>query len=129
MEGELPNKRASRRYRPGAIDRRSHAREAVALFNRGEYWEAHEQLEYIWRSIPDDDEALIIQGLIQAAAALLHRERGNRHGVAVVGRSAIEKLSRADHTATEFDTQVFSRDLEQALEGDGPPPTLKLRTA
>ncbi|PYP75980.1 MAG: hypothetical protein DMD25_11660 [Gemmatimonadetes bacterium] len=64
---------------------------ACDLFNTGEYWLAHEALETVWRSIlRDGDEAAarVWQGLIQGAAALLHQRRGNRHGVAVVGRSA-----------------------------------------
>lgn len=86
-----PLKRPGRRLRPGPIDRAAHATRAVALFNRGEYWEAHEAIEAIWRSVPDEDEARVLQGVIQAAAALLHRERGNRHGVAAVGGAALEK--------------------------------------
>src|SRR2546427_12538202 len=68
------------------------------LFNSGEYWRAHEALESVWRSIiknGDEGAARVWQGLIQAAAALLHRGRGNRHGVAAVGTAALEKLSGA----------------------------------
>src|SRR2546427_11349983 len=70
-----------------------HARE---LFNAGEYWAAHEALETVWRSIISDGDAAaarVWQGLIQAAAALLHQQRGNSHGVATVGRGALEKLA------------------------------------
>src|SRR2546421_11880852 len=76
--------------------RRAHVTRARDLFNAGAYWAAHEALETVWRSIiSDGDEvaARVWQGLIQAAAALLHQQRGNRHGVAVVGRSALEKLA------------------------------------
>src|SRR5205823_14188824 len=72
-------------------DRRASVRRARDLFNTGAYWEAHEALETVWRSIISDgnrDAARVWQGLIQAAAALLHRRRGNRHGVAVVGAVA-----------------------------------------
>ena len=65
--------------------RRRQLEHARDLFNTGEYWLAHEALETVWRSIIDEDERRVWQGLIQAAAALLHRERGNRHGVVVVG--------------------------------------------
>jgi len=66
--------------------RRAHVTHACDLFNAGEYWLAHEALETVWRSIISDGDqvaARVWQGLIQAAAALLHRERGNRHGVAM----------------------------------------------
>jgi len=46
-------------------------------------------LETVWRSIIKERERAVWQGLIQAAAALLHRERGNRHGVEAVGGAAL----------------------------------------
>lgn len=123
-----PAKRAGRRVRPDPIDRPACAERAVQLFNRGEFWEAHEALEQIWRSVSDECEALVLQGLIQAAAALLHQERGNRHGVAVVGEAALEKLQGPQHPALEFDTVRLSADLARALRENGPAPRLQLRT-
>ena len=46
---------------------------AVDHFNRGQYFDAHEAWEEGWTSNFE-------KGLIQAAAALLHFERGNLHG-------------------------------------------------
>lgn len=122
-----PPKRPERRLSSVPIDRSAHAGKALELFNAGAFWEAHEELEAIWRSVPDEAEALVIQGLIQAAAALLHRERGNQHGVTVVGGAALEKLAGRQHPAIEFETEAFRRDLEQALERGGVPPMLRLR--
>jgi hypothetical protein len=122
-----PPKRSERRYRPATIDRPALARRAVALFNAGAYWEAHEELERIWRAVPDDGEAAVLQGLIQAAAALLHRARGNRHGAAVVGRAGLQKLAGPQHPAVEFETEAFRGELARALERGGPPPILRLR--
>lgn len=124
---QRPRKRPERRYRPEPIDRAAHARRAAQLFNGGAFWEAHEELEVIWRSVRDEGEAAVIQGLIQAAAALLHRERGNRHGVRTVGGAALTKLAGAQHPAVEFETVAFHRALARALDGDGPPPKLNLR--
>ena len=107
--------------------RRTLAQRAVALFNGGKYWEAHEALEGIWRSVDDDREALVLQGLIQAAAALLHQTRGNLHGVRVVGKAALDKLSGPQLSAIEFETVQFRSGLEAALAGASPP-TLELRT-
>ncbi len=100
---------------------------AIELFNAGQYWDAHEALESIWRSVEDEAEALVLQGLIQAAAALLHRERGNRHGVRAVGQAALTKLAGSQHPAVEFETEAFHRELAVALHGDGPPPSLRMR--
>ena len=103
----------------------AHARD---LFNGGEFWLAHEALETVWRSIIEGDERRVWQGLIQAAAALLHRERRNRHGVAAVGAAALAKLSGAQHPAVEFETVQFRTQLARALAGEGDPPHLEWRS-
>ena len=112
--------------------RRAHVTHACDLFNAGEYWLAHEALETVWRSIISDGDQVaagVWQGLIQAAAALLHRERGNRHGVAVVGGSALEKLAGPQRPDVEVETVRFRVQLARALAGDGEPPRLALRVA
>ncbi|MGH7700899.1 MAG: DUF309 domain-containing protein [Gemmatimonadales bacterium] len=107
--------------------RRAVLERARDLFNAGEYWAAHEALETVWRSILRDDEARVWQGLIQAAAALLHRARGNRHGVEVVGGAALEKLAGPQHPAVEFETVRFRAQLARALAGEGDLPRLEVR--
>lgn len=63
----------------------------LALFNRGEFFACHEVWESLWlRS--SGAEKRFHQGLIQAAAALLHAERGNRRGASSTWRKAREKL-------------------------------------
>jgi hypothetical protein len=109
-------------------DRRRYLEHAQDLFNRGEYWLAHEALETLWRSIIKEDEALVWQGLIQAAAALLHRERGNHHGTVVVGAAALEKLAGPQRLEIEFETVQFRAQLARALAGEGDPPRLEFRT-
>jgi hypothetical protein len=108
-------------------DRRRYLEHARDLFNRGEYWLAHEALETVWRSIIRQDEARAVQGLIQAAAALLHRARGNRHGTIVVGAAALEKLAGPQLAEVEFDTVTFRATLARALAGEGDPPRLEFR--
>lgn len=108
--------------------RRRQLEQARDLFNAGEYWLAHEALETLWRSIIDDGERRAWQGMIQAAAALLHRGRGNRHGTVVVGAAALEKLSGPQHPAVEFDTLQFRAALARALAGEGDPPRLEFRS-
>ncbi len=111
-------------------ERQATLRRACDLFNAGEYWLAHEALETVWRSIlRDGDEAAacVWQGLIQGAAALLHQRRGNRHGVAVVGRSALEKLAGPQRPDVEVETVRFRERLARALAGAADPPRLELR--
>lgn len=110
-------------------DRRAALDLARSHFNSGRYWQAHEALETVWRSIIEEDgaQALVWQGLIQAAAALLHRERRNRHGTIVVGAAALEKLAGSQHPAVEFETVQFRAQLARALAGEGDPPRLEYR--
>lgn len=108
-------------------DRRATLREACALFNAGRYWEAHEALEAVWRAIEEEGERLVWQGLIQAAAALFHRERGNQRGVESVGNAALAKLAGAQHPQVELETVAFRAELARALAGEGGPPRLEFR--
>jgi len=110
-------------------DRRRYLEHAQDLFNRGDFWLAHEALETVWRSIIKEGEARVWQGLIQAAAALVHRARGNRHGTVVVGAAALEKLAGPQQPEIEFETVQFRAHLARALAGEGDPPRLEFRDA
>ena|GEM_PF-1782724 len=66
----------------------------VKLFNEGEFFEAHEVWEEIWRESDEPDRSFY-QGLIQIAVALAHLERGN-----VVGFDRL--ASRAEEHLAEF---------------------------
>ena len=108
-------------------ERRRYLENARDLFNTGEYWLAHEALETVWRSIIKEDQARVLQGLIQAAAALLHKSRGNRHGTVVVGAAALERLAGPQRADVEFETVSFRAHLARALAGEGNPPRLEFR--
>jgi predicted metal-dependent hydrolase len=53
--------------------------DAVAQFNRGEYFEQHETLELLWRAETRDVRRLY-QGILQVGVAFLHLQRLNHHG-------------------------------------------------
>lgn len=108
-------------------ERRRYLENARDLFNTGEYWLAHEALETVWRSIIKEDEARVFQGLIQAAAALLHASRGNRHGTIVVGAAALQRLAGPEQPEVEFEIVHFRAQLARALAGEGDPPRLEFR--
>ena len=59
--------------------------EGAGLFDDGRFWHAHESWEDLWndlkRRTAPDKEILLVQGLIQTAAMLLHHERKNEVGV------------------------------------------------
>jgi uncharacterized protein len=53
--------------------------EGIAHFNRGDYFEAHEVWEELWKDCAGP-EASYYKGLIQASVALYHLHRGNIAG-------------------------------------------------
>jgi rubrerythrin len=61
--------------------------EGLKLFNEGEFFEAHEELETAWRDEAGEIRNLY-KGILQVAVAYLHITRGNFEGaVKVYGRS------------------------------------------
>src|SRR2546427_9743839 len=109
-------------------ERRAHLIRARELFNAGDYWAAHEALETVWRSIISDDAASVWQGLIQAGAALLHLQRGNRHGGAGGGRGALGKLRGPRRPDGEFENVQCGAHRARARGGGGGPPRLVVRS-
>ena len=59
--------------------------EGMALFDGAKFWHAHEAWEDLWNMLKHrqapSEEILLVQGLIQTAAMLLHYQRRNLAGV------------------------------------------------
>lgn len=66
----------------------------ISLFNSGDFFQAHEVWEEIWMD-ETEPEKTFLQGLIQAAAAFHHYERGNLAGAEALLASSATKLSRS----------------------------------
>ena len=54
--------------------------EGLRLFRAQEWFEAHEELEGLWRSLPPGPERSFCQGMIQLAVSLEHWRRQNPRG-------------------------------------------------
>ncbi len=65
--------------------------EGLRLFNAGEYFEAHEELESAWREETGEVRRLY-QGILEAAVTYLHVLRGNYNGVIKVGGRGLRWL-------------------------------------
>jgi predicted metal-dependent hydrolase len=65
--------------------------QGLALFNAGKFFECHEIWEIAWKQA-DGEPRAFFQGLIQAAVAILHTERGNRGGAKSVYAKARARL-------------------------------------
>ena len=69
-------------------------RRGIDLFNRGEFFEAHEVLEDVWRAAPHDYKKFL-QGIVQLAVAFHHHSTGNVVGMQSVMERGMKNI--ADH--------------------------------
>jgi predicted metal-dependent hydrolase len=53
----------------------------LAAYDRGDFFEAHEELEPAWMGTDDPGIRALLQGLIKVAAAYVHDVRGNPPGL------------------------------------------------
>jgi len=86
----------------------------IELFNEGEWFEAHEVWEDIWREASDQTK-LFYQGLIQCAVTLEHLRRGNPRGARSVYESAQTKFVDLPQVFMGIDVKKLLGDLEQVM--------------
>ncbi len=94
-------------------------RRGVALFNAGLFFECHEYLETAWRTAGGRDRAFY-HGLIQAAAACYHCEKGNRRGTRALAGKAIDKLRGYAPAFQGIDVAALVGALEAVCASAGP---------
>jgi predicted metal-dependent hydrolase len=83
-------------YRPlPAATREKAFNEALAAYERGDFFLTHELLEPAWMGTDDIPERELYQGLIKLAAAFVHGVRGNPRGIARNLEGARERLAAA----------------------------------
>jgi predicted metal-dependent hydrolase len=85
--------------------------QGIDLFNEGKFFECHEAWEEVWKR-SDGDAKLFYQGIIQAAVAILHAQRGNLTGAESLYSKASAKL---DHLPSEHMGLALG-DLRDALK-------------
>jgi hypothetical protein len=68
-------------------------RRGIALFQGGKFFEAHEELELLWRATPPGPDREFLQGLIQLAVSLEHWRRGNPRGAWGQYQKALRRLA------------------------------------
>ncbi len=70
-------------YRPiPAAERMVAITAGLAAYDRGDFFEAHEDLEPAWMGTDVQAERALLQGIIKVAAAYVHDVRGNPAGIA-----------------------------------------------
>lgn len=98
-----------------AITDHSHFKRGLDLFNRGHFFDAHEVLEDLWRSLPRHSAAnkrfrLHVQGMIQLAVAFHHESTGNRVGALSVLKRALRNLKGAERSFARLDFDQLRRE-------------------
>ena len=89
--------------------------EGIDLFNEGRFFECHEAWEEIWKR-SDGELKLFYQGLIQAAVAILHAQRGNLEGARSLYEKASAKLEKIPHVHMGVAVGELRIDLRRFIE-------------
>lgn len=98
---------------PQAYDGRYLA--GIVLFNRGDFFEAHEVWESLWMEITGPDKPFV-QGLIQAAVGLCHFCNGNLRGAVKLYRSSRAYMERFGPNFWGLNVVEFWNDMERCFE-------------
>jgi predicted metal-dependent hydrolase len=83
----------------------------VVLFNRQDYFEAHEAWEDLWTEA-HGQERKFYQGLIQAAVGLCHYCNGNLNGAVKLYHSSRGYLEGCPSPFLGLDIEAFGRQME-----------------
>jgi predicted metal-dependent hydrolase len=76
--------------------------EAVACFNNGAWYDAHDLFEELWHESSGMMRPLL-QGILQLAVAQLHHQRGNRRGATILTGEGLGRLRRCPDQALGLD--------------------------
>ncbi len=91
------------------------ARHGLELFNRGEYFEAHEALENAWRAEKGEIRSLY-QGILQAAVMYLHITRNNYGGALKMFDRCMKLLAPWPDSCRGVQVGRLRRDLSTVME-------------
>lgn len=100
----------------------------VDLFNRQDYFEAHEVWEELWQDCASADRRFY-QSLIQAAVALYHWSRGNYAGASRLLQSGRRYMQGYGDCYLGLDVNDFWAAVASRIESGSPPPIITLRGA
>lgn len=86
----------------------------IKLFNRGDYFSAHEIWEELWHDCPAADRRFY-QSLIQAAVALYHGNNGNKPGATRLSESGMKYMAPYRPRYRGLNVDDFWRQMGDAL--------------
>jgi predicted metal-dependent hydrolase len=80
--------------------------EAIALFNRGDWYGCHDGFEALWHETAGAMRP-VLQGILQIAVAELHHERGNLRGATILMGEGLGRLARTEDEALGLDLKFL----------------------
>jgi len=100
-----------------ACSRKIHPRahDGILLFNRGEFFEAHEALEDAWRYEQTEIRDLY-KGILQIAVTYLHIQRGNYNGAIKVFHRSQKWLGKWPDVCQGVDVQHMQSDARLVMD-------------
>jgi predicted metal-dependent hydrolase len=103
---------------PRGPDYSAGLREAIDLFERGEYWETHEVLERLWLGQHGADKHFLA-GFIQLACAILKTRQGNATAGRRLFARALAHLAWVEDRFQGIDVRLLETRCHEALEDTG----------
>jgi predicted metal-dependent hydrolase len=88
--------------------------DGIDRFNAGQYFEAHEAWEDLWR-LTRGPLRLFYQGLVQAAVGLHHLRKENVNGAAAQLQKSLSKLEEYPEKFCQIDNQGLITALKRIL--------------
>ena len=93
----------------------------IDCYNYAYWWESHEVLEEIWHAVGHrGEQGQFLQGLIQVAAAWLHRFRGNERPATNQANAGLARIAEIPDLFMGVDTRLFGTDAGLYLSGRRP---------
>src|SRR5438876_12170200 len=86
----------------------------IVLFNRGDFFEAHEVWESLWMDTSGPDKRFY-QALIQAAVGLLHFCNGNLRGAVKLYKSSRDYMAKYDAQHLGLDQTNFWNQMQRCF--------------
>lgn len=106
--------RDARRITEAEVPKEDAIREGIGYFNGERFWECHESFEGVWKGCYEGEKDLL-QGIILAAAGLVHYQK-NEDAIclSIFGR-ALDKLAICSGTYHTIDVESVRRTLREMV--------------
>jgi uncharacterized protein len=89
--------------------------EGIALFNKEDFFEAHEVWEALWHDTHGEAKDFI-QGLIQVTSAFHHFQQGNMRGARILHDSGLQLLAPYGNFYMGLDLKDLKQRFDQSLK-------------